>query len=302
MKTKKFLACAVLSGMGLTAVVSCSSSDDNKSSLPPIGGYNSANEVGATDLIAYWPLDGNGKESKSSTTPSSAVGDTWETGVKGQALTLNAGYLKYPSIPALATSLSSFSVSTWVKVANNGASASVFLSLAKPNDWAGNINLSAETGRAVENDSIQFKGFIKSTNALGGQDVVNIDHLDAGMINDNLTNDVDHAAFPEVVANQWVQVVVTWDGTTNMLRLYCNGVKISNPAWEKRGVPGDGNSLTFDSPTYPIIGAYSTFVDGTTTDTWNKPLTGSLDEMRVWKKSLSQAEINSLYSLELAGR
>ena len=37
--------------------------------LPPIGGYNNADEVGKADLVAYWPLNGDGKESLSSAVP-----------------------------------------------------------------------------------------------------------------------------------------------------------------------------------------------------------------------------------------
>jgi hypothetical protein len=302
MKTNKFFISAIVLGVAFTAFNACSDDDDDHTSLPPIGGYNSADEVGSADLLAYWPLNGDGKESVSSTMPSSTVGAAYETGIKGQGVRLTAGYMKYPSITALASSLNNFSVSAWVKVYNNGTSASVFLSLAKPNDWAGNINFSAETGRPIDNDSIQFKGYLKSTSPLAGQDVVNIDHLDSGMIAENLITPGKHVAHPTLVSGQWAQAIITWDGTTKLFKLYCNGVKISNPAWELRGTPGDGNDLTFDTPTYPIIGAYSTFVDGTTTDTWNAPMTGSLDEMRMWKKTLSQPEITALYELELAGR
>jgi hypothetical protein len=301
MKTNNLLGFALLATVGFTFLTSCSKSSDDATPLPSIGGYNSADEVGSSDLIAYWPLNGSGVESKSNTPPSATVGATYESGVKGQGVKLTAGYMKYPSIASLATSLPSFSMSAWVKVVNNGASASVFLTLAKPADWAGNINFSAETGREIATDSIQFKGYLKSTNALGGQDSVNITHLDPWMVADNVTTPGKHVAFPNTVGGTWAHAVITWDGLTRLFKVYCNGVKISNPAWEQRGTP-DGTLLAFDTPTFPIIGAYSTFVDGTTTDSWNKSMTGSIDEMRVWKKALSAADVNSLYELEKAGR
>jgi len=83
MKTNKILVSAIAFSIALTSLTSCSSNDDN--SLPPIGGYNNADEVAATSLKAYWPLDGDGKEKISSTSPSSTVSTTFGAGVKGQA-------------------------------------------------------------------------------------------------------------------------------------------------------------------------------------------------------------------------
>jgi hypothetical protein len=83
-----------------------------------------------------------------------------------------------------------------------------------------------------------------------------------------------------------------------MFLVYVNGVKVSNPAWELRG--GAGDVFTFTTPTTPMIGAFGDVA--TTTEPWNKPLTGLLDEIRVYKKPLTPAEIGALYELEKAGR
>ena len=61
MKTNKFLLYALFAGLLSIPFVSCGD-DDDEEPLPPIGGYNSADEVAAADLLAYWPLDGNGTE------------------------------------------------------------------------------------------------------------------------------------------------------------------------------------------------------------------------------------------------
>ena len=99
MKTNKIFISAFAISLAFASFTGCSS--DSGSSLPPIGGYNNAGEVGATDLVAYWPLNGNGKESKSNTSPSATVGTTYEDGIKGQGAKLTNGYMKYPSIAAL---------------------------------------------------------------------------------------------------------------------------------------------------------------------------------------------------------
>ena len=299
MKTNKFFMTALALGLAYASFTSCSSSSD---SLPPIGGYNSASEVAATSLKAYWPLNGDGKESISSTAPSSTVGTTWEAGIKGQSAKLNQGYMKYPSISALTESMTSFSVSSWVKVQNNGASATVFFSMTRPNEWAGNINFMAETGwKAATIDSLTVKGLIVSNNAIGWQDSRNTTKLDQGMIDDNTANPtgVQHAAFANKVGGQWAHAVITWDGLTRQFKVFSNGVKISNPKWEQRGT-ADGTLISFTTPTAPIIGAFGN-VD-TTTDVWNKAMTGNIDEIRVYNKALTTAEIGALYELEKAGR
>lgn len=73
MKTIKLTGFTLAFALSLGVFVSSCSDDDNDDGvtmLPPIGGYNSADEVAAADLTAYWPLNGNGTESKSNTGPS----------------------------------------------------------------------------------------------------------------------------------------------------------------------------------------------------------------------------------------
>ena len=310
MKTKTMklsgYAFAITLGLGLAAT-SCSSDDSSSTPLPDIGGYANANEVGASDLVAYWPLNGSGTESKSSTLPATTVGASYEAGAKGQALKLINGYLKYPAIAALGQNMNAYTMSAWVKVKNNktptSGSVSVFLSLTRPNEWEGNMNFYAETGQkpAVEddgrvNDSIVFKHSFRTTTS-GGEGYDNISHLEPWMVADNLVTPGKHVAAPNVVGGTWAHAVVTWDGATNKLLVYSNGQKINNPAFEVRG---SNTSIVFDTPTFPMIGAFGN-VD-TTTDTWNKAMTGSVDEIRVWKKALNAADINALYELEKVGR
>ena len=101
-----------------------------------------------------------------------------------------------------------------------------------------------------------------------------------------------------IFGGKWTHIVMTWDGATSMFKVYANGVKISNPEWEQRGTTGP---LNFTTPTKPVIGAWGTNVSGTP-EAWQVPMTGMVDEIRVFNKALSDGDINSLYQLELAGR
>lgn len=301
MKTNKILVSAFAFSLAFASFTSCSS--DSGSSLPPIGGYNSADEVAASSLKAYWPLNGNGKESVSNTSPSSTVATTYVDGIKGQAASFNYGYLAYPAITALNSTSGSASISVWVKVSNNKANptavstTSPIFSLTRTGEAFGNLNLMAETHGLVTSDSIQMKGVFRIKNDDGsefGGDAVN-------MIKQETWMDATHTWAANKIGGQWAHVVYVYDGPTATNRIYVNGVKISNSAWEVRN-GGAAKNLNYFLPTRPVIGALETVVNGTNVDTWNAALKGQVDELRFYDKTLTTAEIGALYELELAGR
>ncbi len=307
MKTNKFFISAIALGIVFTAFTACS--DDDAAPLPPIGGYNNAGEIAANDLVAYWPLDGNGKETISSAMPATTVGTSWVEGIKGRAAKMDAGYMTYPEIAALTQTMNAFTISAWVNIKNNqtategSGSVSTFFSMKQSADWQGGIMLYAETGQlrpineqGVVNDSIKVKAGWAST-ANGSQIYENWLHLEPWMVEDNLVTPGKHVAGPNVIGGRWAQLTFTWDGATNKFIIYSNGAKISNPAFEQRG---DNTTVTFDAGSIPTIGAFGNVA--TTSEPWNKPLTGQLDEIRIWKKALSPGDINSLYELEKVGR
>ncbi|HNX87993.1 MAG TPA: LamG domain-containing protein [Paludibacteraceae bacterium] len=265
--------------------------------LPPIGGYDNADEVGKADLVAYWPLNGDGNESLSSSAPAKTSNVTWVDGIKGKAASFNVGYLAYNTIANLGTNLNTgFTVSSWVKLTNNGANSSVIFSLSRPNEWAGSINFMSETGwMPATSDSLTVKGLIVSSTDLGWQDSRNTVKASAADIA------AGHIAYPNKIGGKWAHVVLTWNNTTKLLKVYVNGIKISNPVWENRDNTGTKNFVV-TTPCHPILGAFETFANGTTTDAWNTGLKGQLDEVRVWKRELVLADIGALYELEKAGR
>ncbi len=301
MKTTKILVSAFALTVACASLTSCGSDSDN--SLPPIGGYNNADEVAASALKAYWPLDGNGQEDVSNTNPSSTVATSYVTGIKGQAASFSHGYMAYPEITALNTTSGSVSISAWVKVHNNKANpaatstTSPIFSLTRTGEAFGNLNLMAETHGLTTSDSIQMKGVFRIKKPDGtefGGDAVN-------MIKQEPWMDNTHTWAANKIGGQWAHVVYTYDGPTATNRIYVNGVKISNSAWEVRN-NGDAFPLNHFLPTRPVIGALETVVNGTNVDTWNAALDGQVDEVRIYDKTLTTAEIGSLYALELVGR
>ncbi|PZR19201.1 MAG: hypothetical protein DI539_14760 [Flavobacterium psychrophilum] len=308
MKTIKILAFSMMATSGML-LTSCGDDDKGGSTLPPIGGYNTADEVAATDLLAYWPLNGDGKESISGAMPANSVGASYATAVKGQGVKLTSGYLNYGSIPNLNIQSSSLTISCWVKISNTKMTAdgpsviSPIISFAGgPDANVGNLSIFGNTHGLVSSDSIQMKAqyqFSRPDGTPFGGDCVNMIKQESWMDNTHTWN-------ANKIGGQWAHVVYTWDAATATNKLYVNGAKISNSAWEERNNDPEGNTqpmpMSFFTPNHPIIGALNSVVDGTNAEAWNAALTGEVDEIRVFKKVLIQADINALYELEKAGR
>ena len=301
MKTNKILVSAFALSIAFASVTSCS--DDDSSSLPPIGGYNNAGEVAATSLKAYWPLNGNGKESVSNTSPTTTVATTYVDGIKGQAASFNTGFMAYPSITALNTTSGSATISCWAKLSNTKlvdggvSNISPIFSLTRTGEAFGNLNLIAETHGLTTSDSIQVKGIFRIKKDDGtdfGGDALN-------MLKQETWMDATHTWNANKIGGQWAHIVYIYDGPTATNKIYVNGVKISNSAWEVRN-GGAAFNLNHFLPTRPVIGALETVANGTNTDTWNAALKGQVDEVRFYDKALTPLEIGSLYELEKAGR
>ncbi len=279
---------SLLSVIVAAGIVFTISSCNKEEALPPIDGYNSADEVASTNLVAYWPMDGNGNEKKSGSAAASSSNATFVTGAKGQAVKFDKGYLSYNEISAL-NSLPNMTVSVWANFDNNGTSPSVFFSMTRANEWAGNINLMSETGwRKSGSDTLLLKGLV----------VTNKDNNPSWQ--DSRNEPKNGGVQSPKGINKWNHIIMTWDGATSNFKIYHNGVKVSNPEWETRGTTGP---LNFYTPTKALIGAWQTNLpNGGTAEAWQVPMTGMVDEVRVYNKALTDAEIGALYKLELAGR
>jgi hypothetical protein len=100
--------------------------------------------------------------------------------------------------------------------------------------------------------------------------------------------------------NKWTHLVLTYDGKTGVFNIWADAVKIG-------GFPnrGTGNNL-FKSwePNEVIIGSNYNGIPGKAVngDVSFAPMTGQLDEIRVYNISLPDAHIRALYNLGLANK
>ena len=83
------------------------------------------------------------------------------------------------------------------------------------------------------------------------------------------------------IQNQWLHVVVVFDVTNRYIKVYKDGVMVSNNPISN---PGDVQN----SQANFIIGSYS-YLGGSN-------LSGYLDDIRVYNRTLSAAEISALYN------
>ncbi|TMI66287.1 MAG: LamG domain-containing protein [Bacteroidetes bacterium] len=274
------------------AFTSCKK-DGNPNDLPgvdaasydgKIDGYSSSDEIFPANLVAYWNFDDTKNELKTGTAPASSLNDSYVTGgVRGKALSLAAGYVFFSNqFGAFKTdSLKSWSLSVWIKIKNNGTKRTMVFQLARPTMFNGNINFALNTnGYPATNDTVLR---IQPTFLTIG-----------GGTQDNLNNVLDKTNL-----NNWVHLVLTYDYNTGVFNNWMNGVKVGN--FPNRGV---GNSL-FKSyePSQVLIGAnYNAAGMTVSADVSFAAMTGQLDELRIFNRTLPDAHIKALYNLGKANK
>ena len=271
--------------------------DGNPNNLPDVSpseyegtieGFTSSDEVYAEDLVAYWSFDDTNNELKSSAAPTETEGASFvDGGIKGKALNLSSGYLYYANqLPQFKTeSLKSWSLSVWIKIKNNGSKRTMVFQNARPGIFNGNINFHLNTQQyPASNDSVlRINPTFATVNSITG-----------GGMQDNLNNVLD-----KIPLNDWVHLVLTYDITTGVFNNWANGVKVGN--YPNRGIT---NIFKAWEPNEIIIGSNYNGIPGksVSADASFAPMTGQLDEMRIYDVALPDAFINALYKLGKAGK
>lgn len=284
------LILAVFAIMG----VSCKK-DGNPNNLPSVStasydgkidGYTSSNEVFPENQIAYWSFDDTKNELVSGTAPASSANDSYVTGgVRGKALNLAGGYLYFPvQFPKFkADSLKSWTISTWVKILNNGSKRTMLFQLARPGIFNGNINFSLNTQSfpATTTNTLRIQ---PTFTTIGGG------------TQDNLNSTLS----PNIGMDKWTHLVLTYDGTTGVFNIWADAVKVG--AFPNRGI---GNNLYKSwEPSEIIIGANYNSIPGksVSTDVTFAAMTGQIDELRIYNKTFPDAHVKALYNLGMANK
>lgn len=292
--TPKHLAFCRYILLGVVIFSSSCTKDGNPNKLPAVStsaydgkidGYNSSNDVFPENLIAYWSFDNTKNELVSGTAPGTTANDAFvDGGVSGKAISLTAGFLYFPTqFQRFKTdSLKSFTISAWVKIQNNGAKKTMLFQLARPGIFTGNIN------------------FILNTNANAASNTNLVIQPNFTTVGGGTQDNLNNALYPTVGMDRWTHLLLTYDGTTGVFNIWADAVKVG-------GYPnrGTGNNL-FKSyePSEIIIGSNYNGMPGksVSTDVSFAPMTGQIDELRIYNKSLGDAYIKALYNLGKAGK
>ncbi len=305
--------------LATTVISSCSKSSDDPG-LPPIGGYNSSDDVSAANNVAKWSFENNLLESKGNI---SGVGTnaTYSAGKKGQGWqgsSTQARYAVYTTAASFASSLTSYSISFWMNsdtmklplgVPTQGYGAQGLLSIVDVNGFWGGANLFIENRSPDDNDTLRVKLLVRNTRT-------GVVWQDQGPI----------LRVPNV-RNQWVHVTLTYDGGTGVFNAYVNGAlggKMEVPYGPVFGGtytqyadnPGGLNNpnsaavqgaIQMPPSTQVVLGSFQftttpALNTGGTLQPWATNFAGKMDEVRIYKSALSSSDVSALYQLELAGR
>ena len=310
-------------------LTSCSDNVDTNEPLeyPPIGSYNTSDDVNAVNLIAKWSFDNSIADSKGGLT-GTGKNVAYTEGIKGQAFQgskVQERYAVYNNATAVGA-LSSFSFSFWMKsgqtvpdggAPGQGKGIQGIFSLVNPAGFWGGLNLFLENPDNARPNTLRLKMGIENKRvAWGGQGpIFNID----GAI------------------DTWIQVVLTYDAVTSRYTVYKNGEKGTTSIYgtpygpftdlngscilygDNPGGPDGSNANPNNAPLYGalvfatpnlsqlVIGSnqFSTSPSLTTThgdEGWATDYAGLLDEMRIYKSALNASEVVALYKLEKTNR
>ncbi|KAA0991160.1 LamG domain-containing protein [Dyadobacter aurulentus] len=280
MKTFRSKLNLIIGTLLVTGMSSCYEKFDPESYAPAvsIGGFTSSAEIAATNLVAYFPFDGDYSDAVSKTAGVN-TGTAFANGLKGQAMRgAKNGYVLFEPTTAI-LGLQSFTMTYWVNSPSTTAAGGVIglVGLSKKDGFWGNIDTFFENG-GTGNDGI-FKAHIQN------------DTIDTWVSKEGIVN----------LYNSWTHLSLSYDAPSSTFSIYVNGSKTATATVAKFG------NLKWKNPGKMVFGTvqFQTSPSLTTAskgEPWASYLTGSLDEVRIYNVALKDNEIDALVKLESRGK
>ncbi len=257
---------------------SCQKKFDTKSYAPSesFGGYASSNAVESSSLVAHFSFENNLIDSVSNTAAAN-FGTTFTPGIKGQGLQIGLNnYAVFNPTSAIAA-CQSMSISFWVNTEENTQGIQPFVSFVDSNQFWGNYDIYFDQQKP---DTATF-------------------HVHA------YGNSINQSVFLQTwilgnVWGSWKQYVVTFDATSNIFTLYVNGTEFGTITEAGFG------PLNFTDFTGIVIGTMQfqtvpSLTDNTGSQGWCSYVLGEMDELRIYNKPLTAADVSALDNLENLG-
>lgn len=307
--TKKWLFFAGIITL-CTGVAFYACNNDDPEETPKID-PNDPSRIAEDNLIAYFAFEGDGKCEISGMTPSNASSPvTFPQGRRGKCFqgtaAATSGLLYSLPTGSKLKDLKAFSVAFWALMApntietTNAPEQMVFQIDAVEGDWVwGNLYfLQHRNFPEAENERDQkfadmHCGFLKYDDAVDWK------------------RQTGNGWFLDVTATQWRHIICTYDNVTSKFHAYVNGTHITafdgtpymgvDRKQSEDGLPlGD---LKFKNAQNLAIGAWSERLnkDGSLDEdaVWASPFRGKLDELRIYDRGLTAAEVTALYQAEV---
>jgi len=286
---KNISAAGVASLAVVMAMSSCQKGFDAKTyaptkPLPKIEGFSSSKDIEPGSLVAYWPFNSSLADSMSTTTGVS-TGTSFTAGVSGKGLQgADKGYV-LSDVPANVKTLHAFTVSIWVKMAQNTSAVGLFdidnNQKGAPGFW-GSMAIFFDNGGSATTGVLKVHAFSKAGDPTGK------DAWEGGYA----------VADPW---NKWINIIVTYSDNTSTVNVYYNGASAGTNHvdgfapldWSKTQKMVFGTLQFQTTPSLTV---------STGAQDWAGFVTGALDQIRIYNKALTTSEIRGLYGLEKVGR
>lgn len=222
----------------------------------------------SSGLVSWWKAEGNTQDALGGNSGVASTGVSYGAGEVGQAFVFdgNTGEIVVPAAPNLA--FQSLTVETWIMAGNLETPQPIVeygnsTGLCSMNFWHG-------WGPGLTGLPGALNGFFRDPNgAMLGVD------SPGGLLQ----------------SNQWSHVALTYDATTFTARLYHNGALVAASTSPEAVHP---NGLLNVNLGYRPVGSADLF--------GGRRLTGKLDEVGIYNRALSAAEIQAIYVAGSAGK
>ncbi|MCE5330746.1 MAG: LamG domain-containing protein [Bacteroidales bacterium] len=256
----------------------------------PYEGKTDPSTIATANLVAHFPLESatGAIEIGTGITYGKLSGaGTFAVGRRGNAYkgSTAPGYLEFNVATSanLFKSMTEYTYAAWIKCPKPTDGAATAFALNGGDANMGNLNFIVESGSNA--DSLALKSYLyNSTTNWKGQDFY-----------------LHNKAF---LSDKWVHIVSSYNKATSTMTYYANGVlvktQIKYADGEVGGVQPKLGALTFGSDMTKLdIGAWPKLAAGTATDSWMVYYPGLIDEIRIYNKALTDAEVKALYDAEI---
>ena len=287
MKTIKNTLIAGLSGIAIVFTISsCQKSFDPKSyapskPLPTFDGYNSSAQIETSSLVAYWPFNGNLKDSISGVAGVS-TGTAFTAGIAGQALKGAANAYVISDAPAAVKALHSFTLTVWYNNPENTNGLINPVDIVNNQYFWGNLDMFIENPPNATTGNLKVHMFNNGGSSSGSD-------LWAG----------DYTITSPY--GTWCQLGVTYDDNTSTAVVYFNGAPVGT------ATSNGFTPLNWSGVTQMVFGTVQfetnpSLTSATTSQPWANYITGAMEHVRIYNKVLTAAETSALYNLEKLGQ